>query len=59
MTDLLNLFRRHGDEDLEYLEEEASSKVMTRDEEFEFYGEGGTNDHLDEREEEDEIGEDS
>ncbi len=47
---LLALFRRQGDKDLEYLEEQArleESGVMTRTELYAFYGEGGTNDHLD------------
>jgi len=57
MTALLSLFRRQGDSDFAYLEEQArleSEGVMTRTELYAFYGEGGTNDHLDEiKEEED------
>ena len=57
MTDLLNLFRRQEDSDLAYLEEQArltAKGVMSRREQDEFYSEGGTNDPLDEIEEEEE-----
>lgn len=46
---LLNLFRLQGDKDLAYLKEQArlvDKGVRTPREEYEFYGEGGTWDHL-------------
>ena len=57
MSDLLDLFRRQGDPDLAYLEEQArleDNGVMSRKELEAFYGEGGTDDHLWEIEEEEE-----